>query len=156
MTSQPGRARTCGTRSAKCSPPETSPRVAAIKAAIRNPGMSSSYAPTHRPEQSGRALGDPVRHPSGAPSPVLTKRAFVLILLTLLVPGSAQTVAGNRRLGRTALRVTLTVWALVIVALILLVVSRPTLINLFAGSVTSLVLVIVLTALALGWAVLFV
>jgi hypothetical protein len=86
--------------------------------------MSSSYAPTHRPEQSGRALGDPVRHPSGAPSPVLTKRAFVLILMTLLVPGSAQTVAGNRRLGRAALRVTFTVWALALLAVLLLLVSR--------------------------------
>ena len=43
--------------------------------------------------------------------------------MTLLVPGSAQTVAGNRKLGRIALRVTFTVWALVIVAAVLLAVS---------------------------------
>ena len=45
---------------------------------------------------------------------MLTKRAFLLVLMTLLVPGSAQIVAGNRRLGRIALRVTLTVWVLAI------------------------------------------
>jgi hypothetical protein len=39
---------------------------------------------------------------------VRTKRAFVLVLMTLLVPGSAQLVAGDRKLGRIALRVTLT------------------------------------------------
>ncbi len=61
--------------------------------------MSTSYAPAHRPEQSRLAPGDPVRYPSGAPSPVLTKRAFVLILMTLLVPGSAQIVAGQPKAG---------------------------------------------------------
>ena len=119
--------------------------------------MSKSFAAAQDKRQPTKgALTDPVRYPSGAGPRVLAKRAFLLILLTLLVPGSAQTVAGNRRLGRTALRVTLTVWALVIVALILLVVSRPTLINLVADSAASLVLIIVLTALTLGWAVLFV
>ncbi|QDY88941.1 LytR family transcriptional regulator [Arthrobacter sp. UKPF54-2] len=119
--------------------------------------MSKSFAAAQQTKQPATgALTDPVRYPSGSGPRVLTKRAFLLILLTLLVPGSAQTVAGNRRLGRTALRVTLTVWTLVLVALILALVSRPTLINLVADPVTSLALVIVLTALALGWAVLFI
>lgn len=120
--------------------------------------MSNSYAPTHRPEttgQSGRVLSDPVRNPSGAPAPVLTKRAFVLILLTLLVPGSAQIVAGKRRLGRSALRVTFTVWALALLAVLLLLVSRSTLINILAGTVPSLLLVLGLALLAIGWAALF-
>jgi LCP family protein required for cell wall assembly len=120
--------------------------------------MSNSYAPTHRPDspgQSGRVPGDAVRHPSGAPATVLTKRAFVLILLTLLVPGSAQIVAGKRRLGRAALRVTFTVWALALLAVLLLLVSRSTLINILAGTVPSLLLVLGLALLAIGWAALF-
>jgi LCP family protein required for cell wall assembly len=120
--------------------------------------MSNSYAPTHRPDspgQSGRVPSDPVRNPSGAPAAVLTKRAFVLILLTLLVPGSAQIVAGQRRLGRAALRVTFTVWALVLLAVLLLLVSRSTLINILAGTVPSLLLVLGLALLAIGWAALF-
>ena len=64
-------------------------------------------------------LTDPIRYPASAPAPVRTKRAFLLILLTLFVPGSAQIAAGDRKLGRIALRVTLTVWALVILALVL-------------------------------------
>jgi LCP family protein required for cell wall assembly len=86
---------------------------------------------------------------------VLTKRAFVLILLTLLVPGSAQIVAGKRRLGRAALRVTFTVWALALLAVLLLLVSRSTLINILAGTVPSLLLVLGLALLAIGWAALF-
>ncbi|NUU32031.1 LCP family protein [Arthrobacter sp. C9C5] len=118
--------------------------------------MSKGFAAAQEKSQPPRsALTDPVRYPSGAASPVLAKRAFLLILMTLLVPGSAQIVAGNRRLGRFALRVTLTAWVLVIVALVLLVVSRPTLINFIANPATSLVLVIVLALLALGWAALF-
>ncbi|MGO4121574.1 LCP family protein [Arthrobacter sp. YAF16] len=118
--------------------------------------MSKGFAAAQEKSQPPRsALTDPVRYPSGAASPVLAKRAFLLILMTLLVPGSAQTVAGNRRLGRFALRVTLTAWVLVIAALVLLVVSRPTLINFIANPATSLVLVIVLALLALGWAALF-
>src|SRR4051812_38926001 len=117
--------------------------------------MSNSYVPTHRQEPSLAAPGDPVRYPSGAPAPVLTKRAFMLVLMTLLVPGSAQVVAGNRRLGRAALRVTGTVWALALLAGLLLVVSRSTLINILAGQIPSLLLVLGLALLALGWAGLF-
>ena len=68
--------------------------------------MTNSYAPSRQPAPRNRtaasSLTNPVRYPSGAAAPVLTKRAFLLILMTLLVPGSAQTVAGNRRLGRFA------------------------------------------------------
>ena len=121
--------------------------------------MTNSYAPSGQPSlrnrTSSQSFTDPVRYPSGAAAPVLTKRAFVLVLMTLLLPGSAQIVAGNRRLGRTALRVTLIVWLLAITAAALLLASRPTLINVITNPVTSLLLVIGLAALAIGWAALF-
>ena len=114
--------------------------------------MTNSYAPSRQPaprnRTSGPTLTDPVRHPSGAAAPVLTKRAFVLILMTLLLPGSAQIVAGDRRLGRMALRVTLTVWLLAVLAAVLLLVSRSTLINLITNPITSLLLIIGMAALA--------
>ncbi|CAI3794753.1 LCP family protein [Pseudarthrobacter sp. MM222] len=123
--------------------------------------MTNSYAPapqnSQRPDRQNQqpSLTNPVRYPSGAAAPVLTKRAFLLVLMTLLVPGSAQIVAGNRRLGRAALRVTLVVWALVLLAVVLLLTARSTLINLITNPLASLLLVIGLAALALGWAVLF-
>ena len=120
--------------------------------------MTNSYAPS-RPSEPARtaapSLTDPVRYPAGAAAPVLAKRGFVLVLMTLLVPGSAQIAAGNRRLGRTALRVTLTVWVLAVLSAVLFLASRPTLINLLTNPVTSLLLIICLVALAIGWAFLF-
>ncbi|MGO4492270.1 LCP family protein [Arthrobacter sp. 2YAF22_2] len=117
--------------------------------------MSNGFAAAAEKTRPRGSLTDPVRYPSGSAPGVLSKRAFLLILLTLLVPGSAQLVAGNRRLGRIALRVTLSVWTLLIVALVVLAASRPTLINVITNPITSLLLVVVLTALALGWAALF-
>ena len=109
-----------------------------------------------RPQAPQQALTDPVRNPVNAPAPVRTKRAFVLLLLTLFVPGSAQIVAGDRKLGRIALRVTLAVWSLVIVALVLLLANRTLLIGILTNTVASLLIIVILVALALGWAALFV
>ena len=110
----------------------------------------------HTDEQQGGVLTDPVRHPGSAASPVRTKRAFVLILLTLFVPGSAQIVAGDRRLGRRALRVTLAAWALIVLMLVLVATNRSLLIGLVTNQVTSLILILMLVALAVGWAILFI
>ncbi|WP_395402423.1 LCP family protein [Arthrobacter sp. UC242_113] len=112
--------------------------------------MSSNELP------SQGLLTDPVRNPSSAAEPVRTKRAFLLILLTLLVPGSAQIVAGDRKIGRIALRVTLGAWLLAVIALVLLFTNRTLLINIITNPVASLLIVLVLAALAVGWLVLFV
>jgi LCP family protein required for cell wall assembly len=105
---------------------------------------------------SNGLLTDPVRYPASAPEPVRTKRAFLLILLTLFVPGSAQIAAGDRKLGRIALRVTLSAWVLLVLALVLLLTNRTLLINIITNPVASLLLVLVLAALSVGWAVLFI
>ncbi|MGX5714530.1 LCP family protein [Arthrobacter sp. MAHUQ-56] len=115
--------------------------------------MASSNMPQTGP---GALLTDPVRYPSSASPTVRTKRAFVLVLLTLLVPGSAQLVAGDRKLGRIALRVTLCAWVALLLALVLLLLNRTLLISIITNPVTSLVVVLLLAALAVGWAVLFV
>ncbi|MBT2248528.1 LCP family protein [Arthrobacter sp. BHU FT2] len=115
--------------------------------------MTSSKVPLNGSDTS---LTDPVRYPVSASSPVRTKRAFILILLTLFIPGSAQLVAGDRRLGRAALRVTLSAWAVVVVALLLLLFNRSLLISIITNQFASLLIILVLVALAVGWAVLFV
>ncbi|ABM08556.1 putative cell envelope-related transcriptional attenuator domain protein [Paenarthrobacter aurescens TC1] len=107
------------------------------------------------PSQPGSALTDPVRYPTGASAPVRTKRAFVLVLLTLFVPGSAQIVAGDRKLGRIALRVTITVWALALLTLFIALVNRTMLLSIVTHPVSSLFIIVILVALALGWAFLF-
>nr|WP_201469346.1 LCP family protein [Microbacterium hydrocarbonoxydans] len=67
----------------------------------------------------------PLRHPDSADSGLMTKRGWWLVLLNVLVPGSAQVLAGNRRLGRFGLGATLVAWLLVIVAAGLALVARP-------------------------------
>lgn len=101
-------------------------------------------------------LTDPVRNPEQAPAPVRTKRAFFLLLLTIFVPGGAQVVAGNRTVGRRALTVTITVWGIVLVALVVALVNRAWLISLFAQPSVQLVAAIVLLVLAIGWLLLFI
>ncbi|WP_354178634.1 LCP family protein [Arthrobacter sp. UYP6] len=100
-------------------------------------------------------LTDPVRNPQSAPPRTRTKRAFILLLLTLVLPGSAQVVAGNRKLGRRALQVTFTVWALVLAALVLALTNRAMLVNLVTNGWTSFILMVLLALLAVGWALLF-
>lgn len=107
------------------------------------------------PFPAGDALRDPVRNPRVASPTERTRRAVVLGLLTLLVPGGAQVVAGNRALGRTALRVTLTVWAAALVGLLWWLVSRASLISLLARDAVLLVMAVALGLLAVGWAVLW-
>ncbi|WP_299167806.1 LCP family protein [uncultured Arthrobacter sp.] len=115
--------------------------------------MSRAIHPGRPDERT--MLTDPVRYPESAPSGIRTKRAFLLLLLTLVLPGAAQVVAGDRRLGRRALRVTFTVWLLVIAAVVLALTNRTLLVSLLTNEVFSLLLIAVLVVLAVGWALLF-
>ena len=45
-------------------------------------------------------LTSPIRNPDLRNPSVMTRRAWWLIALTIIIPGSAQLLAGNRRLGR--------------------------------------------------------
>lgn len=58
----------------------------------------------------------------------MRKRAWWLILLTLLVPGSAQLVAGNRKLARVGITATLGFWAMFILAALIGLINKTWLI----------------------------
>ena len=98
---------------------------------------------------------DPIRYPQSADYGVRTKRAFILLLLTLILPGAAQVVAGDRRLGRRALRVTFAAWALVLAGIVLALTNRALVINILTHRWASLLIMVVLILLAAGWALLF-
>ncbi|MFF0903717.1 UNVERIFIED_CONTAM: LCP family protein [Kocuria sp. CPCC 205316] len=100
-------------------------------------------------------LTDPLRHPQHAGDGTRARRAWTLLLSTLVVPGSAQLVAGRRTTGRAALKVDVVVWAAAALALVCLVLWRTPLIWFLTNSFTSLLLIAGLLALALGWAYLF-
>jgi LCP family protein required for cell wall assembly len=97
-----------------------------------------------------------VREPAGLSPALRTRRAFLLVLITLVVPGSAQIVAGNRRLGRAALRVWLAAIAAIAALLVLYLVDRSAVFGLVTRSSFLLLVVIVLVACALGWLLLMV
>lgn len=84
------------------------------------------------------------------------RRAVALMAMTLVAPGSAQLVAGNRRVGRIALRIwigTLLVGALVLLAVLL---DRRIGFRLATDPNLLLVLWLALVGGAVGWAALFV
>ncbi|MER2135114.1 MAG: LCP family protein [Arthrobacter sp.] len=103
----------------------------------------------------GTVYTDPVRYPQSASPRLRNKRAFLLLFLTLILPGSAQVVAGDRRLGRTALRITFLLWAAVIAVAVLALTNRILLVNIFTNRWGSFLIMAVLALLAVGWALLF-
>jgi LCP family protein required for cell wall assembly len=83
------------------------------------------------------------------------RRAVALMVMTVLIPGSAQLVAGNRLVGRIAMRIWM---ALAVTALVSIVVSYFSHGFAFWAISNTLVLGLVrlvLMALAIGWALLF-
>jgi len=84
------------------------------------------------------------------------RRAVTLLLMTLVLPGSAQLVAGNRNIGRNVLRGLAVLAAVVLAGLLWGIVHHSFLIQLSVSSSFLLVLRLGLIVLAVGWAVLFV
>ena len=60
----------------------------------------------------------------------MTKRAWWLVALNFLIPGSPQLIAGNRRLGRFGVGMTFLLWALVVVGVVLWFVWRTPILTL--------------------------
>jgi LCP family protein required for cell wall assembly len=52
----------------------------------------------------------PIRYPDLKAPRLMTRRAWWLVVLNFLIPGSAQVLAGSRRLGRVGLAATLAMW----------------------------------------------
>ncbi len=89
---------------------------------------------------------------------IALRRGLTMLGMTLVVPGSAQLVAGNERLGRLAVRIWLTLIALAVVFVLLLVVpfTRAFALGLYANPISLEVLRWASLVLGLGWAALFV
>jgi len=95
-----------------------------------------------------------LRDPDRTDSSFMTKRAWWLVVLNLLVPGSAQVLAGDRRLGRFGLAATLALWVLVVLAVIGLLVARETMLSVFTNSFVLGAVVLVLAFYAVLWVIL--
>ncbi|WP_216842619.1 LCP family protein [Arthrobacter sp. NEB 688] len=84
------------------------------------------------------------------------RRAVTLLLLTLVLPGSAQLVAGRREVGRLALRVWLSLVGVLVLGGLLALVSRPAVLWLLTRGWMLLLAQVVLVVVAVGWAALLV
>jgi len=87
---------------------------------------------------------------------IALRRGLAMLGMTLVVPGSAQLVGGNERIGRVAVRIWLAMIALVVLFVILLITFRAFAIGLYANPITLQLLRWAALALGLGWAALFV
>ncbi|AWB90501.1 LytR family transcriptional regulator [Salinibacterium hongtaonis] len=81
----------------------------------------------------------------------MTTRAWWLVLLNVLIPGSVQVLAGNRRFGRFGLGATIVFWALALVAIVVFFINSNILIALGTNVIALTIIQIVLIAYAVLW-----
>jgi LCP family protein required for cell wall assembly len=95
-----------------------------------------------------------VRNPDVGSRDVMTARAWWLVALNLLIPGSAQMLAGSRRLGRFGVSATFVLWALALVVIAVYFIDRTILISLATNPIALTVGQVLLAAYAVLWIVL--
>lgn len=89
-------------------------------------------------------------------SAVKVRRGLSLLLMSLVVPGSAQLAAGNKHLGRIALRVWGVVVVLLIIVGVLALTKREWVLALLANGIALTILAVLGIALSIGWAIVLV
>lgn len=99
-----------------------------------------SIAPPRRqaPPEPGAARNlveeRPLRHPDTGSRAMMTRRGWWLVVLNFLMPGSAQALAGNRRLGRFGLGATLVLWSAAVLAVLFMLLAPTAGISLITGA----------------------
>ena len=84
----------------------------------------------------------------------MTRRAWVLVVLNILIPGSAQLLSGSRRLGRFGVGATFVLWGLIIAAGLTFLLSRPTFLTIASMSIGLIAIAAVLVFYAVLWMIL--
>ncbi len=111
-----------------------------------------------RPVTQGQAeatLLSPLRAPHGLSPRLRLRRAVTLLLVTAVLPGAAQVLAGGRRLGRFALRVWLGAGALVLLLGALALLDRSLVLGLLTHPLVLSLLALACYAWAALWAWLY-
>ncbi len=96
----------------------------------------------------------PMRTPDLRSTPTMTKRAWWLVGLNLLIPGSAQILAGNRRLGRFGVGATFLLWGLGLVGILIWFVAHTVILSIVTNPIGLTVIQVVLAAYTVLWIVL--
>ncbi|SFS14028.1 transcriptional attenuator, LytR family [Agrococcus baldri] len=98
--------------------------------------------------------GTPIRHPDSRRPEVMQRRGWWLVIIGFLLPGSAQVLAGSKRLGRIGLVATLVLLVLLAIAGVMWFAARGALITIVGNSIGLLVIEVLLIAYAVLWLVL--
>ena len=85
---------------------------------------------------------------------IAVRRSLVLMAFSALVPGSAQLAAGNRTLGRVALRIWIGVIAVLVIAVLLALPFRSFMIGLYLNPITLRVIQVAVLVFGVGWSLL--
>ncbi|MFE1645666.1 LCP family protein [Microbacterium sp. P01] len=93
----------------------------------------------------------PLRHPDHSSRQVMARRGWWLVGMNFLIPGSAQILAGSRKLGRFGLGSTLLLWVLVILTGLCALLWQPLLFTL----ATNWFVLLLAQALLIGYAALW-
>jgi len=101
------------------------------------------------------SLSSTIRDPHQQGSPELrVRRAWWLVGLGILIPGSAQLLAGGRRLGRFGVASTFLFWTLAIISLLLYTFARPVFLGIATNVIALFVIQLALVFYAVLWVVL--
>ncbi|MGV8970438.1 MAG: LCP family protein [Microbacteriaceae bacterium] len=96
----------------------------------------------------------PVRYPDTRSREAMTRRGWWLVVLNFLIPGSAQVLAGSRRLGRFGLSATIGLWVIAAVTLALWNFARTVVLTLATNSFALTAVQLMLAFYAILWVVL--
>lgn len=94
-----------------------------------------------------------LRHPVAEMPKVMHRRGWWLVIMGLLLPGSAQIAAGNRKLGRFGLVTTFIMWGIALLALLLWFVNRGLLLTIVGNGIAMLGIEIIVIAYGIIWLV---
>src|SRR4030095_14581577 len=84
------------------------------------------------------------------------RRGLTLLAITLGLPGSAQLLAGTRRLGRLALRIWASLWFFAVLAVLLALILPEAALTMLTLSSILIAIKIVVITLGLGWVALII
>lgn len=96
----------------------------------------------------------PIRHPDTASRPLMTRRGWWLVGMNILIPGSAQVLAGDRRLGRFGLGATLALWTVIAAAVVTWFAAPAVVYTVASNSVALWIIALGLVFYAVLWLVL--
>jgi len=117
-----------------------------------------SARPSYGVADRGASLADrvalPVRYPDVDSQGVMDRRAWWLVVMNFLIPGSAQVLAGNRRVGRFGLAMTIVGWVLLVVTIVFLLANRSAFIGFITQPAVLVIVQVVVAFYVVLWIVL--